>query len=93
MIRDPPQREENMAREAKHIVKVQRAEKPLKIPKEVSEALRGIPGRKLLDKREYVECPLRGEKVPFPECFLCKSFIRRVKGYVHCSGEGYGLKI
>jgi len=48
-----------MAREAKHVVMVRRAEKPLKIPREVSEALRGIPGRRLLDRREYVECPGR----------------------------------
>ena len=81
-----------MVKEPKHIIKVQKAEKPLRIPKEVSEALKGALGGKLLNRKEYVECPVKGERVPFPQCFLCKSFIRRVRGYVYCSGEGYELK-
>ena len=43
-------------------------------------------------KREYVECPLANRKVSFLECFTCVSFIRRIKGVVHCSGEGFGHK-
>ena len=81
-----------MVKEAKFVVEVKKADKALRLEKEVSEALRGVMGRKLLNKREYVECPLKGERVPFPRCFICKSFIRRVKGYVYCSGEEYGIK-
>lgn len=80
-----------MTREAKFMVKIEKAEKPLKVEKEVSEALKAIAGRRILDKREYVECPLRGERVPFMRCFVCASFIRRVKGYVHCSGERFEI--
>ncbi len=80
-----------MGREAKFVVKVEKAEKPLRVEKEVSEVIKTI-GKRFLNRREYVECPLKGEKVPFPRCFICKSFIRRVKGYVHCSGEEYCIK-
>ncbi|MCD6535477.1 MAG: hypothetical protein J7K49_00405 [Thaumarchaeota archaeon] len=84
-----------MSRETKFILKVEEAEKALRVEKEVSEALKGAIGRKMLSKmkREYVECPLAGKKVPFLRCFACASFIRRVKGYVHCAGEEFKLKI
>jgi hypothetical protein len=41
---------------------------------------------------EYVKCPVKGEDVPFPRCFVCASFIRRVKGFVHCSGERFEIR-
>ncbi|MEM1737376.1 MAG: hypothetical protein QW325_00300 [Nitrososphaerota archaeon] len=81
-----------MVKEARFVLKVERAEKPLKIEKETSEALKALTGKRLLDKREYVECPLKGEKVSFLRCFVCTSFIRRVKGLVHCSGERFEIK-
>ncbi len=44
-------------------------------------------------KKEYVECPIAKDRVPFLICFVCPSFIRRVKGVVHCKGEeGPSLK-
>ncbi len=80
-----------MVREAKFVVEVKKAEKALRIEKEVSEIIKSVGG-KFLNRKEYVECPLKGEKVPFPRCFVCTSFIRRIKGYVHCSGEEYSIK-
>jgi hypothetical protein len=35
---------------------------------------------------------VKGEDVPFPRCFVCASFIRRVKGFVHCSGERFEIR-
>lgn len=81
-----------MFREARFVLKVERAEKPLRVEKEVSEALKVLAGKRLLDKREYIECPLKGESVPFLRCFVCVSFIRRVKGFVYCSGERFEIK-
>ena len=84
-----------VVREAKFVVKVHEAEKALRVEREVTEALKGAVGRKLLSKmrKEYVECPLTGDKVPFLKCFACASFIRRIKGEVHCAGEEFKLKI
>jgi len=84
-----------MVREARFIVKIQEAERAIKMERAVVEALKGSVGGRLLSrmKREYVECPLVGERVPFLKCFACASFIRRVRGEVHCSGEEFKLKI
>ena len=83
-----------MSREAKYVVKVHEAEKALRVEKGVVSALKGAVGRKMLSKmrKEYVECPVTGEKVPFLRCFACASFIRRVRGMVYCSGEEFKLK-
>jgi len=81
-----------MVKEAKFVIEVKKADKPLRLEKGVSEALKGVMGRRLLNRREYVECPLKKDKVPFLRCFVCKSFIRRIRGYVYCSGEEYGIK-
>ncbi|MCC6023382.1 MAG: hypothetical protein LZ166_01050 [Thaumarchaeota archaeon] len=81
-----------MAKEARFVVRVERAEKPLKVEKEVSEALKALAGRRLLDRREYVKCPVKGEDVAFLRCFVCASFIRRIKGFVHCSGERFEIR-
>lgn len=45
-------------------------------------------GKKMLRKmkKEAVDCPVSKETVPFIECLGCQSFIRRVKGRVHCRG-------
>jgi len=81
-------------REAKYLVKVHEAERALRVDKEIEESVKGALGRKMIRKmkREYVECPLANRKVSFLECFTCISFIRRIKGVVHCSGEGFGHK-
>ncbi|MCS7132648.1 MAG: hypothetical protein N3F65_01995 [Nitrososphaeria archaeon] len=83
-----------MSKEAKFILRVEEAERAFRVEKEASEALKGAISRKMISKmkKEYVECPLLGKKVPFLKCFACISFIRRVKGHVHCTGEGFKLK-
>lgn len=43
-------------------------------------------------KKEYVNCPVAKQEVVFLVCFNCKSYIRRVKGVVHCEGKEFGLK-
>lgn len=84
-----------MGKEAKFILRIEEADRALRVEKEVSEALKGAVSAKMLSKmkREYVECPIAGGKIPFLRCFACVSFIRRVMGYVHCSGEEFKLKI
>jgi len=78
-----------MRSRVKYHVKVEEAEKALRVEKEVVESLKGAVGRKMLSRmrREYVICPLTGERTPFLKCFTCKSFIRRIRGVVHCAGE------
>jgi hypothetical protein len=69
-------------------VKVREAAKPKRIPKEVSAQLKGVAGAKAIArmKRESVDCPVLKAEVGFLVCFLCPSFVRRVKGEVHCAG-------
>lgn len=80
--------------EAKYFVKVMDADKTLRVSREVSELVKNLVGGKMVQKmkKEYVDCPVAGKQVPFLECYLCVSFIRRVKGEVHCAGIEYKLK-
>lgn len=80
--------------ETKYIVKVEQASKHMRPSKEALESLKGAIGAKLISKmkEEYVVCPLRGSSVPFIDCFACVSFIRRVKGEVHCAGKEFRIK-
>jgi hypothetical protein len=69
-------------------VKVREAAKPKRIPKEVSEQLKGVAGAKAIArmKKESVDCPVINQEVGFLVCFVCPSFLRRVTGEVHCAG-------
>ncbi|MCS7125816.1 MAG: hypothetical protein NZ929_02765 [Aigarchaeota archaeon] len=80
--------------EAKYFVKVVEAGKPLKVSKEASEIVKTAVGGKMIQrmKKEYVDCPVAKRQIPFIECFLCVSFIRRVKGEVHCRGEEFKIR-
>jgi len=81
--------------ETRFTIEVRLADRPFRVPKEVSEEIKGVLSRKMLSrmKKEYVECPIAKDRVPFLICFVCPSFIRRVKGVVHCKGEeGPSLK-
>jgi hypothetical protein len=80
--------------ETKYLVKVEQAEKPPKPSKESLEILKGAISKKMLSnmKKECVNCPVIGRYVPFLDCFACVSFIRRVKGEVHCAGTEFRLK-
>lgn len=69
-------------------VEVKRAQRPLKVPEEKLNELRGIGNRLLASmKKEYVDCPVVHEQVPFIACYLCPSFVRRYKGVVYCRNE------
>lgn len=81
--------------EVKYLVKVMDAGKSLRVSKEVSEAVKNAIGGKMMQrmKKEYVDCPVAGKQIPFLECFLCVSYIRRVKGEVHCAGSEYKVRV
>ncbi len=71
----------------KYDVQVKTKDKAARIPKEViSKAKMGLSGKMIAAmKKEIVDCPLVKEEVPFLYCFTCPSYIRRVKGVVHCA--------
>ena len=78
-----------MTEEPKYVVEVFAVEKPDRLPSEYTEQLKGVIGpRKIAAlKKEAVMCPLTNSQVPFLVCFQCPSFMRRIKGAVHCSGK------
>jgi len=77
-----------MASDTKFFVKVFQAESPKKIPKVVTEELKGVASAKATArmKKESVDCPVVKREVGFLVCFACPSFLRRVSGEVHCAG-------
>ena len=76
------------APETKFVVKIYPSPKPKKVPKVVSEQLKGVASGKQMSrmKKESVDCPVVKGEVSFLVCFACPSFIRRVKGEVDCAG-------
>ncbi len=80
--------------DVKYYVEVKQAAKSMKPSKEALEILKNAVSGKMLSrmKKEYVDCPVVGSQVPFVDCFACVSFIRRVKGVVHCAGIEKRLK-
>ncbi len=78
-----------MAEEPRYVVEVVKAEGQVRLPSEYVEQLKGVLGQKKISalKKEAVICPLLGSQVPFLVCFQCPSFLRRVKGRVHCAGR------
>jgi hypothetical protein len=62
--------------------------KPKKVPKAVSEELKGTASAKAISKmkKESVNCPVVQKEVAFLVCFACPSFLRRVSGVVDCAG-------
>ena len=77
-----------MATDTKFFVKVFQAQNPKKIPKVVTESLKGVASAKAMArmKKESVDCPVVKREVGFLVCFACPSFMRRVSGEVHCAG-------
>ncbi len=77
-----------MSVDYKFLVKVYPSPKPKKVPKLVSDELKGSAGAKAIArmKKESVECPVVNREVAFLVCFACPSFLRRVTGEVHCAG-------
>lgn len=72
----------------KYEVPIFAVEKPAKVPKEVSSQLKGLVSGKMMGrmKKEAVKCPMVSGEVTFLVCFTCASYLRRVKGVVHCAG-------
>ncbi len=77
-----------MSEETKFKVKIYPSPKPKKVPKVVSEELKGTASAKAISrmKKESVDCPVVKKEVAFLVCFACPSFLRRVEGVVDCAG-------
>jgi hypothetical protein len=69
-------------------VNVYASAKPKKVPKVVSDELKGAASGKAISrmKKESVNCPVVQKEVAFLVCFACPSFLRRVSGVVDCAG-------
>lgn len=78
-----------MSLEDKIVVDVLKSEKPLRVPAEVQEELKGAVSGKLLAsmKKEKVFCPVEKVGKPFLVCFTCKNFHSRIRGKVYCNGK------
>ena len=74
--------------QTKFKVKIYPAAKPKKIPKAVTEELKGVASGKAIARmrKENVDCPVVKQEVGFLVCFACPSYIRRVMGVVDCAG-------
>ncbi len=77
-----------MSAVTKFKVKVYASLKPKKVPKVVTEELKGGASPKAISrmKKESVDCPVVKKEVGFLVCFACPSFLRRVSGVVDCAG-------
>jgi hypothetical protein len=74
--------------QGKFKVQVFPAPKPIRVPKVVSESLKGAASPKMISrmKKELVACPVVKKEITFLVCFACPSFLRRVSGVVDCAG-------
>lgn len=72
----------------KYLVDVVEVPRTIPAPKESLEAIKAaVKGKALARmKKEAVDCPIKGKRVSFIECFICPNFNRRVKGKVGCAG-------
>lgn len=77
-----------MSQETKFKVNIYPSSKPKKVPKVVSDGLKGAASAKSISrmKKESVDCPVVQKEVAFLVCFACPSFLRRVSGVVDCAG-------
>ena len=74
--------------EDKYAVDILEVPKAIPAPKDNLEAIKGaVKGKALAKmKKEAVDCPVKGRRVSFVECFICPNFNRRVRGKVGCAG-------
>ena len=74
--------------EDKYAVDILEVPKAIPAPKDSLEAIKGaVKGKALAKmKKEAVDCPVKGRRVSFVECFICPNFNRRVRGKVGCAG-------
>ena len=72
----------------KYTVDVVEVPKSIPASKESLELIKGaVKGKALAKmKKEAVDCPVKGKRVSFVECFTCPNFNRRVRGKVGCAG-------
>lgn len=77
-----------MSQDAKFKVTIYPSAKPRRVPKAVSDVLKGAASAKAISrmKKESVNCPVLNKEVAFLVCFACPSFLRRVSGMVDCAG-------
>ncbi len=77
-----------MSVETKFRVNIYPSAKPKKVPKVVSDELKGGASAKAIArmKKESIDCPVVKKEVAFLVCFACPSFLRRVSGVVDCAG-------
>jgi hypothetical protein len=77
-----------MANPTKYFVQISEREKAFNVPKAVTASLKGVASGKMMSrmKHESIQCPMINEEISFLECFACESFLRRIKGEVHCAG-------
>jgi hypothetical protein len=77
-----------MSGEVKYKVEIVQLEAAKKVPKVVSEQLKGVASGKMMSKfkKESVACPVVKKDLAFLVCFACPSFVRRVSGVVDCAG-------
>ena len=77
-----------MSLETKFKVNIYPSQKPKKVPKVVTDELKGTASAKAISrmKKESVDCPVVQKEVAFLVCFACPSFLRRVEGVVDCAG-------
>ena len=77
-----------MSGEVKYKVEIVPLETAKKVPKVVSEQLKGVASGKMMSKmkKESVACPVVKKELAFLICFACPSFLRRVSGVVDCAG-------
>lgn len=74
--------------EDKYMVDIIEVPKAIPSPKESLETMKGaVKGKGLARmKKEAVDCPVVRRARPFVECFVCDSYIRRMRGVVDCEG-------
>ncbi len=77
-----------MSQDTKFKVNIYPSPKPKKVPKVVTDELKGTASAKSISrmKKESVDCPVVKREVAFLVCFACPSFLRRVSGVVDCAG-------
>lgn len=75
-------------------MEVKTSQRPLKVDRAIVDGLKKSLSNKMISKmkKEYVECPVAKQVVPFLLCYNCVSFIRRFQGLVDCEGKEYQVK-
>ena len=77
-----------MSQATKFQVKIYAPDKPKRVPKVVTDGLKGGASPKMISKmkKESVDCPMVKKEVAFLVCFSCPSFVNRISGVVGCAG-------